>query len=134
MTKLYQEIKEEEGFRGNVYKDTLGYPTIGYGTKLPLSKDEAELLLNKRLNDIYRELKNKLDFEVKKEVEDILLHMAYQLGVNGVMKFKRMLEALKEEDYKKASIEMLDSKWATQTPSRARRLSKMMEGIQKMEK
>ena len=38
-----------------------------------------------------------------------------------------MLAALDVQDYKTASTEMLDSKWATQVPNRARRLSEIME-------
>ena len=42
--KLLEHIKLEEGFRGEPYTDTEGYPTIGYGTKLPLTQKEADLL------------------------------------------------------------------------------------------
>ena len=42
-------IKEAEGFRGEPYDDTRGNPTIGYGTKLPLTEAEGELLLRYRL-------------------------------------------------------------------------------------
>ena len=42
-------IKEAEGFRGEPYDDTTGNPTIGYGTKLPLTEAEGELLLRYRL-------------------------------------------------------------------------------------
>ena len=42
-------IMEAEGFRGEPYDDTTGNPTIGYGTKLPLTEAEGELLLRHRL-------------------------------------------------------------------------------------
>lgn len=35
---LIEEIKQEEGFSGTVYKCTEGFDTVGYGTKLPLTK------------------------------------------------------------------------------------------------
>jgi len=59
----------------------------------------------------------------------ILIEMVYQLGVYGVSKFKKMLIALDSKDYQTASIEMLDSKWAKQTPNRAEDLSSRMRNI-----
>ena len=55
--------------------------------------------------------------------------MAYQLGVNGVLKFKKMIEALRSKDYKEASKQGLDSLWAKQTPQRANRLMKRMSEL-----
>lgn len=131
---LIEHIKEEEGFRGTPYKDTLGYPTIGYGTKLPLSKDEAEVLLKLRLDNMKKELQGRMfkaygDIDLPKQVWEILYHMSYQLGVPNLMNFKKMLRAIVRGKYIKASREMLDSKWALQTPNRAERLSTMMGNI-----
>jgi len=56
----------------------------------------------------------------------VLIEMVFQLGVGGVSKFKKMWSALQEQDYNKASIEMLDSRWAKQTPSRANSLASIM--------
>jgi lysozyme len=52
--------------------------------------------------------------------------MVFQLGVGGVSKFKAMWKALEENDYTTASIEMLDSRWAKQTPTRAENLADIM--------
>jgi lysozyme len=57
--------------------------------------------------------------------------MCFQLGVNGVSKFRNMFEALKIPDYNKASEEMLDSKWHEQTPARAKSLSYVMRSSDK---
>ncbi len=53
--------------------------------------------------------------------------MVFQLGIGGVSKFKNMWKALGEGDYQTASEEMLDSRWAKQTPSRAEGLSEIMK-------
>ena len=53
--------------------------------------------------------------------------MVFQLGVGGVSKFKKMWKALKQNDYQTASEEMLDSRWAKQTPKRAEELSSVMK-------
>ena len=128
MKDLKNKIKDSEGFSGDPYDDTLGIATIGYGTKLPLSEDEAELILKSRLDAKIKHLIQEKPFieNLSKKRQEVLYEMAYQLGVGGVLKFKRMWSALKSADYKKASEEMLDSKWAKQTPDRANRLAKKM--------
>ena len=62
-------------------------------------------------------------------VLSILTEMVFQLGKNGVRKFKKMLRAITIKDYQEASVQMIDSKWARQTPERAKRLAKMMAEI-----
>ena len=55
--------------------------------------------------------------------------MVFQLGKTGVSKFKNMWKALSELNYVGASYEMLDSKWAKQTPNRAKSMAKIMKAI-----
>lgn len=120
---LIDDIKQEEGFKGVVYKCTEGFDTIGYGTKLPINEEEATLLLEYRLNKTRANLLSSLyNYDLPNEVWDILLNMSYQLGGGGVLKFKKMLEALKNKDYVEASKQGMDSLWAKQTPNRAKRL------------
>jgi len=128
MKELIENIKKNEGFVGTPYNDTLGILTIGYGTKLPLSKEEAEVILKMRLKSKIKSLEKQEPFinKLPLHVQEILAEMAYQLGVNGVLKFKKMWTALKNFDYATASKEMLDSKWATQTQKRAEELAKKM--------
>ena len=127
---LIDDIKQEEGFKGIVYKCTEGFDTIGYGTRLPLSEKEAEMILEYRLNILKGNLSGSLYMlDIDKKAWDILYNMVYQMGVKGVLNFKNMIKALENKDYKKAGDEMLDSKWAKQTPARANRLSKAMKAI-----
>ena len=128
MNNLISNIKQSEGFRSVVYKDTLGFDTIGYGTKLPLNEDEAELLLNYRLKLMKFDLLDRVKFisEVPEDKQNILFEMSYQLGVNGVLNFKKMLAALETRDYTLASLEMINSKWYIQTQNRAFRLAREM--------
>jgi len=60
----------------------------------------------------------------------ILVEMAYQMGVDGTSKFKKTLEFVKNGEYEKAGDEMLDSKWARQTNTRATTLSDLMKSVQ----
>ena len=128
MNELINSIKEHEGFVSDVYKDSLGFDTVGYGTKMPLSKEEAELILKHRLNDKINKIieKKPIILTLPQDKQFILFEMAYQLGVGGLLKFKKMWKAIEEKDYTEASVEMLDSKWANQTSSRAKELSERM--------
>ena len=131
MIELEKQLKEHEGFRGMPYNDKLGYPTIGYGTKLPINEDEAELLMKHRLEQKRDELIIAMPFvyNLPDDKQKVLYEMSYQMGVDGVLLFKRMWSALKSGDFETASKEMLDSLWATiQTPERAERLAKIMRG------
>ena len=63
------------------------------------------------------------------KIQDVIYEMCYQMGVTGVSKFKKTLAYLENEEFKKASIEMLDSRWARQTPNRARKLSNIVKNV-----
>lgn len=128
---LVQKIKKSEGFRGNPYDDHLNNPTIGYGTLLPITEDEAELLLQHRLQIMIDELVNNKPFvtNLSDKRQEVLYEMAYQLGVPNTLKFKKMWEAIQNKDFDKAGIEMILSKWYEQTPNRVKQLAKnMVEG------
>jgi len=101
------------------------------GNIFPLSEQEATLLLEFRLNQKISQLLDKkpIVLRLPQEQQEVLFEMGYQLGTNGLLNFKMMWLALKQFDYGLASVEMLDSKWATQTPSRAEKLAKQMSGI-----
>ena len=125
---LLNSIVNNEGFSGMPYNDSLGIPTIGYGTKLPITEEEAKLILKYRLDKKIEELTSYKP-EVKSmpfDVQNVLYEMSYQLGVGGLLKFKKMWEALNAESYVKAADEMLDSKWARQTPNRAGKLAEIV--------
>ena len=129
--ELVNEIKMFESFEPMPYSDPEGYPTIGYGTLLPLTEEEAEMLLVKRLNDTYAELRDRVNFfdELPDRAKMILLNMGYNLGVPKLMEFRRMWAALKEKDYNKAANEMLDSLWAKQVGRRATYLAAQMRKL-----
>ena len=128
---VISEIKVDEGFSGSPYKDSKGIPTIGYGTKLPLSKEEATLLLNKRFNDVEVEVKQNILFfdELPVKAREVVLNMGYNMGVPRLMGFKRMIKALSNRDFVEASKEMVDSVWYREVKGRAERLVKKMESV-----
>ena len=122
-------LRKEEGFRPHVYRDSEGYWTIGTGhlvdprrgEGLPREIDDAWTIRDVRI--IERKIGQRISWwrfldEVRRAV---LVSMAYQLGVEGLMKFRRMLEAIRSRDFETAANEAMDSRWARQTPARARR-------------
>ena len=63
------------------------------------------------------------------QAKEIIVEMVFQLGKTGVSKFRNMWKALKVPDYPTAAKEMLDSRWAKQTPGRAKEMSDHMRDL-----
>ena len=134
MSKLIEAVKLSEGFRDRVYKDTLGIDTIGYGfaiKDLVLDEDISEMILKRKLEALIERVNKRFDFVecLPDEAQEVIYEMCYQLGVTGVSKFKKTLLYLENEEFNMASKEMLDSKWARQTPNRAKRLSDIIGAL-----
>ncbi len=132
LEKLTSQLIRDEGVEYKPYKCTAGKNTIAVGRNLDdvgISHDEAMFML---ANDIKRctdEIDKNLPWAVNLSDarEAALINMAFNLGITRLLKFKRMLAALENGDYIKASKEMLDSQWARQVPNRAKRLATQME-------
>ena len=125
---LIDNIKLSEGFRSKVYKCTEGYDTIGYGfaiKDLHLDEDICDMILERKLAELKIRVVRQFPFfdDCPEEVQDVLMEMCFQIGVKGVSKFSLTIDHIMRKDYRAASAEMLNSKWATQTPNRANRLA-----------
>jgi len=98
--------------------------TIGFGFTY-ITKSEAIRVLEEKVEIIYDSLSVHIDFfkDLPPKVQSALCNMAYQLGVEGLLKFKKTLSYLKEEKYGYAYREMLNSAWYRQTPTRAIRVA-----------
>lgn len=132
---LRDRIARHEGIRLKPYKDTLGYMTIGVGRCLDtkgISQDEAFYLLDDDIGDATDRVIAALPWvEQMDEVRrGVLIEMAFQLGLEGLMAFKHMLAAAQQGIWDRASDEMLSSDWAQQTPARAQELAGLMRNGQ----
>jgi lysozyme len=120
-----------EGYRRDVYYDTEGIPTIGIGFNLQegFTLEESTLILKHRMQKFIHELCQKVPvyMDVCQVRKIVLLDMVYNLGINRLLKFRKMLAALDRGDYQLAAEEMLDSRYAAQVKGRARRNARMME-------
>jgi len=137
--KLLESVKKHEGFKDHVYLDSLSKRTVGYGHLCVEDHWEGGKKYDQEyLEDILeKDLQSAIDqahdmcqgMEISDDAKSIICEMIFQLGGNGVSKFKNMWKALKENppNYKEASVQMLDSRWAKQTPNRAKEMAGHME-------
>ena len=134
MKDIIEQLKIHEGYKSKVYKCTAGVDTIGVGfaiKDLHLSEEVCELILREKLEVLEGRFESKFDWfkDSPVEVRNVMLNMAYQLGFRGFCKFKKTIGYLEDAEWEKASEEMLDSKWAKQTPNRAKELSEIIKSL-----
>ena len=156
--KDLKQLKLDEGFRSDVYDDTEGIKTIGYGFNLEragaqesldaagidktvaelkqgnsnLSEEEADRLMRGDYPHFADSAKRFVGKDVWSKLsadrQKILTNMAYNMGESGLNKFKKLKAALKVGDYKEAANQMADSTWSKQVKGRADRLQARMMG------
>ena len=127
-------IALHEGRVPHAYQDSLGYWTIGIGHLIdrrkggrlpdPIIDALFDHDLREHTEPLYRALPwiGRLD-DVRRAV---LIDMAFNLGLPGLLTFKVTLACVRDGDYEQAAHNMLRSKWATQVKTRATRLARMM--------
>lgn len=119
LLKLKESIKRFEGLELKPYKCPAGKLTIGYGRNLEdngITTHEANLMLENDLLNVKLELQDKLPvFNKLDDVrQNVLIEMAYNMGVPKLLGFKNTIAFLKKNDFQSASKEMLNSKWHRQ--------------------
>ena len=127
-------LRGDEGEVLHAYNDHLGFATIGIGRLIDkrkgggISKEESAYLLANDIMRFSKELDQRLPWwkTLSDARRGVLLAMAFQMGVDGLLKFKNTLEAVRMGQYDKAADGMLQSMWAKQTPERATRMSEQM--------
>ena len=146
-------IKSEEGEKFRAYKDKLGNLTIGIGFNMdqngaeklwkqagvsipfklaregvPITPEDSEKLFN----IVHQRVKEKAPMIIKNygTLSDIrkaaIDSLIYQLGDSGLKKFKKFISAVENNNWELASKELLNSRFAKQTPERAKRTAAML--------
>lgn len=131
-TILQEQLKRHEGFRAFPYLDTVNKLTIGYGRNLSdvgISIEEAEELLQYDMEKAITAAEAIFDgFDTLNDARKaVLANMAFNLGTSRLRQFVEFINAVQIGNFKEASIQMLDSKWAKQVGKRAAELAKIME-------
>lgn len=128
--RIASDLKQDEGWRASAYQDSEGYLTIGYGFLVDerknghLPKEIGDIWLNFLLDRLAASLRAAFPKweQYPAGVQRALANMSYQMGTSGVLQFKNTLRLIDERRYEDAAVEALDSRWARQTPNRARRV------------
>ena len=144
LEQLQKELAADEGCKLEIYLDHLGYPTVGIGH---LITEDDELygfevgseVSQEHVDDLFQADVQRTprdceflysDFnDLPEEAQLIIANMCFQLGRPRLSGFKKMKAAVDSRDWREASRQMLDSKWAKQTPNRASRLSHRMAAL-----
>jgi lysozyme len=142
--QLREELKEDEGCKYEVYLDHLGLPTHGIGHLITEWDEEYEKpvgtpVSEERVNNCFQsdvhvtidECKKLYDTfdDLPEEVQLILCNMMFNMGRPRLSKFLKLNDAIANENWLEASIQMEDSRWHKQVTNRANRLIKRMEAI-----
>ena len=143
--KLLESVKKHEGYRNKVYLDTLGKRTVGVGHLCveDFWEDGKEYEEKFLMDILQKDLQGAIDkaedlinncpsggkANISDDAKILFIEMVFQLGGNGVSKFRKMWQALQQDppDYAEASVQMLDSRWAKQTPNRANEMANHMK-------
>ncbi len=129
--KLAEQLKQHEGLRLKPYTDTVGKLTLGIGRNLEdkgITEQEALFMLNNDADYFYKKITKELPWIVNLNDarQNVLVNMAFNLGIRGLLTFKMTLSLIEYGDYDNAATEMLNSVWAYQVGQRAIELSKQM--------
>ena len=135
---LRKEIEADEGVKYETYHCSEGHLTGGIGhlitewdeeiyagpigTSIPEEQVQEwfEKDVQTAINDC-QDIFNDFD-SLPEDIQHVLINMAFQLGGPRLRKFKLMIAAVHEEDYREMATQMEDSRWHKQTTNRANRL------------
>ena len=135
-------LDREEGFREKPYYCSEGYPTYGHGFKIgekhsplpdvSITREESKARLAEWVDKLIYSLSNNADTKLafqncNYDRQAIMVSTAYQLGMYGILKFKKFLFACNEKNWNEAAKQMLDSLAAKQAPNRFKRQSDVMK-------
>ncbi|MEM6161036.1 glycoside hydrolase family protein [Erwinia sp. P6884] len=143
MSKIIQILAYEEGYKDKPYIDTEGYPTVACGIVIGpknASLNNYQFTVPRSVGDIW--MQKILDEKIREMImrpmlvaalrqcnparADVLYSMAYQMGIEGLSAFKNTLVLISNGNFDGAAEGMMASRWAKQTPARAKRHAEMM--------
>lgn len=140
---LLEDLKRDEGNKLRAYDDAtgapivpgyrlVGHPTIGIGRALDvngLRPAESIALCQNDIHEVSGGLAARLAFwsRLDDPRQRVIANIAFNAGVDGALKFERMLEAIAAGNFHIATLELLNSKLKQQAPERAARLAALLQ-------
>lgn len=126
-----EQLRRDEGDKQYPYKDTKGILTIGVGHNLEakgLPKPIRDALLEWDMSEIHMGIQASEICSLFNSLSDlrkaVLINIAFNVGVKGLLQFKKMLSAIRGNNYPLAAAEIRNSQLAD---GRKERLAKDME-------
>jgi lysozyme len=101
-------LRQEEGFRATLYVDTQGHKTIGYGLNIDagISQRVAAAALQAQLEELQESLAKYPWYAPLDPVrQSVLLDIAFNNGLTGLLHFPHMLAAISRQDWASAATE-----------------------------
>ena len=111
----------EEGFRATAYRDSVGRLTIGYGFNVDagITEPAARALLGAQAEQVMQQLAAYWWWPNLDDVRaSVVVDLAFNLGVAGLLHFPKMLAAIGAKDWSTAHDELLNSDAAHMLPKR----------------
>jgi lysozyme len=132
---LIRDLIRDEGIRFKAYKCTAGVWTIGVGHTAGVVEgdtcDEAQAFawLDADIKDVERDLDARFPWwrDLSEPRQRALANIAFNIGIHRLVGFRRAMGALERGDFLEASVEFLNSKWATQVKNRALRVAELIK-------
>ena len=144
LSKLREELKQDEGCIYEIYNDHLGYATFGIGHLITENDPEhgqslgTEVLEDRVIEAFEFDIETVLedckilyyDFHnLPEEVQRIIANMMFNMGRTRLSKFRNMKSNIDRRDWNAAADEMVDSIWYRQVTNRANRLVERMRNV-----
>lgn len=125
MEKLRARIIEEEGFERFPYRCTANKLSIGVGHNIEdrgLSDAAINFILDEDIDICLSQLEGNLSYwqTLPDCVQEALVDLCFNMGINRLMQFRMTLLYIKEGDWTRAADELMDSRYASQLPNRAK--------------
>ena len=149
IAEIIPRVKQHEGVKPKVYRDSGGILTVGVGFNLnrqdstqrlkevganyvkiksgqaSLTDEQMSKLLIQDLTTAQKDAVTLVQNwnALPTSVQGVLIEMTFNLGKKGLSEFKNFLGYINTQNFDKAADEMLNSSWARQVGNRAKTLS-----------
>jgi lysozyme len=126
--RVQNALIRDESLALKPYRDSVGKLTIGVGRNLDdhgISEIEAMIMLDNDIRDATRDVYHTWSWSqsLTEPRQAVMIMLTFNMGVEKLATFTKMLSALRRGDYDAAAQELLDSAYHREVPARSTRLA-----------